>query len=277
MRAKLETIRDIHHIGDDTPEQLVAPNICPRQAEQGMRSAGLSDMGRGYEMGRARPNFIHLLVCTAGEGEIWHDGTYKPCARGDAYLTGINAPHAFRTVGRRRMQAAWMYYRAEAAEVLGLHEGEVRLLHIDPDPIRLLIEGFWRESVGRAQVDMLDRWAELLHLHVLRLCDPRHKPDPLWPLWEQVRSRLAEPWDLARLADQSHLGDEHLRRLCQKLYGHSPMRHLTHLRMQHAATMLLSTPDKIAAVAMRVGYANEFAFSTAFRRWSGKSPGEFRT
>jgi AraC-like DNA-binding protein len=54
------------------------------------------------------------------------------------------------------------------------------------------------------------------------------------------------------------------------------MQYLTNWRMQLAATHLLSGRAGIAEVAERVGYASEAAFSRAFKRAVGLSPGDWR-
>jgi AraC-like DNA-binding protein len=271
------SIRQIHHIGSDTIEKIVPRDSCAQQTAVSMRGCGLSDIGQGYEMARPDPDFIHLLVCIQGSGWIWYDNQWRDCHRGQAYLTAVHTPHAFRSNGRDRWYIAWVYYAPDALDSLGLYPGECRLTHVNPDPIALILEGFWHETVGPRQPDVLNRWAELLHIQLTRLCDPRHRADPLWYVWAQVRNTLSEPWSLGRLAKTAGVGPEQLRRICLKHYGRSPVKQLTHLRMQQAASILLSSPDKIATVARRVGYHNEFAFSTAFRAWSGKSPGQFRS
>ena len=72
------------------------------------------------------------------------------------------------------------------------------------------------------------------------------------------------------------MSGENLRRLCQRETGRGPMHHLTQLRMQRAAMLLESTAHKIEKIARTVGYANAFAFSTAFKRHMGVSPAAFR-
>ncbi len=42
--------------------------------------------------------------------------------------------------------------------------------------------------------------------------------------------------------------------------------------MHVAAGFLLEERSNIAAVALRVGYRNEAAFSIAFKRWAGRDP-----
>jgi AraC-like DNA-binding protein len=54
------------------------------------------------------------------------------------------------------------------------------------------------------------------------------------------------------------------------------MQHLTFLRMQRAAELLFSTDEKVARIAEQVGYSDPFAFSVAFKKWTGCPPSEFR-
>jgi AraC-like DNA-binding protein len=54
------------------------------------------------------------------------------------------------------------------------------------------------------------------------------------------------------------------------------MQYLANWRMQLAANDLRSTTDGIATIAERVGYESEAAFSRAFKKAAGTSPGEWR-
>ena len=79
--------------------------------------------------------------------------------------------------------------------------------------------------------------------------------------------------DLAREAAVSRSGlDERFR----QVLGRSPIRYLTEWRMHLAEELLTSTDLGIAAVARRVGYDAEEAFSRAFKRVHGLSPGLWR-
>ncbi|HLL84248.1 MAG TPA: helix-turn-helix transcriptional regulator [Longimicrobium sp.] len=58
--------------------------------------------------------------------------------------------------------------------------------------------------------------------------------------------------------------------------GHPPLAYLGRWRMYRAGRMLRGGSLRLAEVAERLGYASEAAFSTAFRRWAGVSPGRYR-
>jgi len=100
--------------------------------------------------------------------------------------------------------------------------------------------------------------------------------DRLRLLWERVTAQLAELWTLVRLAREAGYSKEHLRRLCQRQLGRSPIHQVTYLRMRRAAELLNTTERTIEAIAQEVGYQNPFVFSNAFTKWIGWRPSEYR-
>jgi AraC-like DNA-binding protein len=62
----------------------------------------------------------------------------------------------------------------------------------------------------------------------------------------------------------------------RQLLGISPIRYLTDWRMHIAREMLATTETTIFAIARRVGYESEEAFSRAFKRFQGSAPSVWR-
>jgi AraC-like DNA-binding protein len=60
------------------------------------------------------------------------------------------------------------------------------------------------------------------------------------------------------------------------LVGRPPMTYLREKRLALAADLLREPDATLAVVADRVGFANAFAFSAAFKREHGISPSEYR-
>jgi AraC-like DNA-binding protein len=62
----------------------------------------------------------------------------------------------------------------------------------------------------------------------------------------------------------------------REVLGRSPIRYLTEWRMHRAAELLATSDLSVFAVARRVGYDSEEAFSRAFKRDRGLSPSHWR-
>jgi AraC-like DNA-binding protein len=91
-----------------------------------------------------------------------------------------------------------------------------------------------------------------------------------------MHERLAEPWTLERLASETAMSRSVLHDRFAHFVGQPPMHYLTRWRMQVAAGLLRDTPAKLAEIALDVGYDSEAAFSRAFKRVVGLSPGAWR-
>ena len=61
-----------------------------------------------------------------------------------------------------------------------------------------------------------------------------------------------------------------------KVVGEAPIEYLIRWRLRKAASMLRAGTAGIAEIAANVGYDSEAAFSKAFKRSIGVTPGAFR-
>ncbi|MEO0537702.1 MAG: AraC family transcriptional regulator [Cyanobacteria bacterium P01_A01_bin.123] len=84
------------------------------------------------------------------------------------------------------------------------------------------------------------------------------------------------PWTVAALAKAVNLSRSSFSARFTELVGQPAMGYLTQWRMQLARTLLCDTPLTLAAIANRVGYESEVAFSRAFKRLYGVPPGSLR-
>lgn len=83
-------------------------------------------------------------------------------------------------------------------------------------------------------------------------------------------------WTIEALAHEVGLSRSALAERFTHLVGQPPMQYLANWRMQLAANYLLSGSDSVAAIAERVGYESEAAFSRAFKKMVGVSPSQWR-
>jgi AraC-like DNA-binding protein len=91
-----------------------------------------------------------------------------------------------------------------------------------------------------------------------------------------LHGRPADPWTLERLGEEAGMSRSSLHERFVHFIGQPPMQYLARWRMQLAAGFLRDTSAKLAEVALAVGYESEAAFSRAFKREVGASPGAWR-
>jgi AraC-like DNA-binding protein len=83
-------------------------------------------------------------------------------------------------------------------------------------------------------------------------------------------------WTVASLAKTVHMSRSAFAARFTQLVGESPLQYVTRWRMQKAASLLRVGRQTLAEIAGLVGYDSEAAFSKAYKRWVGASPGAYR-
>lgn len=134
---------------------------------------------------------------------------------------------------------------------------------------------------------VVDRLIDVLFVYVIRAWlanEARDESSWLGALRDPGISRAltvmhgspASPWTVDSLARETNLSRATLTRRFTSLVGEAPLSYLTRWRMDIAAQQLRETDDAVSAIAHRVGYTSEFAFSRAFTRMRGDAPGRYR-
>ncbi|MFI6372323.1 AraC family transcriptional regulator [Streptomyces sp. NPDC050546] len=179
--------------------------------------------------------------------------------------------------------------RGEISERL-LHALPAVVLIQDADCHRplldLAVEEIVSDRPGR-QV-MRDRLLDLLLLSTLRTWfDQSEAHAPAWyramddpAVGHALRLLHADParaWTVAELAAESGLSRAALARRFTAQVGEPPMTYLASWRIDLAADLLRESDATVGSIARKVGYANTFALSVAFKRLRGTTPTEHRT
>jgi AraC-like DNA-binding protein len=101
--------------------------------------------------------------------------------------------------------------------------------------------------------------------------------DPLLvPALKAIHTTPERKWTVADLAMEAAVSRSLLDRRFREVLGLSPIRYVNEWRMRVAQDLLATTDVKVAAIARRVGYDSEEAFSRAFKRAHGQSPSLWR-
>jgi AraC-like DNA-binding protein len=124
--------------------------------------------------------------------------------------------------------------------------------------------------------------AEILGLHLASAPAASHglaraSRDPvLRPALAAIHGSPAEKWSVGSLAQEAHVSISLLDERFRQVLGLPPIRYLTGWRMHIAEDLLRSSDLSVAAVARKVGYESEEAFSRAFKRQHGRAPSLWR-
>ena len=91
-----------------------------------------------------------------------------------------------------------------------------------------------------------------------------------------IQRRPDEPWTVESLASHVALSRSAFSAKFKQLVGEPPMHYITRVRLTKAAALLRTHPATLVEVATSIGYDSEVAFSKAFKRYFGITPGAYR-
>ncbi|WP_018639331.1 AraC family transcriptional regulator [Parafrankia elaeagni] len=178
------------------------------------------------------------------------------------------------SVGESLMQGLPPFALLPAAEQEPAHRAAVDLLAAEAV----------RDVPG--QQALLDRLLDVTLVYTLRSWWRTTEAAPGWyralhhphirRVLENLHAHPEQHWTLPVMARDAGLSRAAFAAQFHQLVGLPAGRYLTRLRMSRAQDALLRTDQPLAVIAMSVGYRNEFAFATAFRRQHGLSPGRWR-
>ena len=95
------------------------------------------------------------------------------------------------------------------------------------------------------------------------------------PAIRAIHDTPHHPWSVTQLADQARLSRSAFYSRFNRIMGVTPMVYLLNWRMTLAKHMLNQGNMRVSEIADKVGYGSSSAFSSAFTRHVGKSPGSY--
>ena len=169
---------------------------------------------------------------------------------------------------------SFILIKAEQARTLALH-----------NTMQALVSEM-AEQAPRSEV-VATRLAEVLFIQVLRAhiasgVEWRNKGwlraifDPqLGTALSAIHDSVNTPWTVESLAEAAGMSRSAFAARFKELLGQTPLEYVTEWRMQKAMQLLQQRDKKLIDVARSVGYESDAAFSKAFKRVVGASPGQY--
>ncbi len=270
------TLTETTVVGERTQEWRVGAQECPALSVHGIAHVGVCHAAPPYEVVRMELKGAYLLSCFAGCGSVLQDGRWQRVKAGMAFLAPPQVLLAFRAEAGVKWGFSWVRYQLPGPAKPVVSSASPSMAPMSGEALRHAVLGLYHEWQGRRSPVAAGLWVQLIHDDVLQFARPEPRDPRVERLWERVETSLGEDWTLERMAALCNLSGEHLRRLCRRELGRSPVHQLIHLRMLRAAELLARTHDKVEVVASAVGYSNAFVFSNTFKRWVGWRPSEYR-
>jgi len=251
-------------------------HLCPLLEQHHISHVGIMEAMAPFEIIRTNLGGTFMIACIAGEGVVLVNGGWKRIRANQACLQPPFMMNALRCLPDKPWKFAWVRYD-ESREVHPIISSQSPVIgSYSSAPLEAAIEGLYYESGGEATPALLHHWSELIHGYVVRFAQPHRQDVRLWAVWKRVQANLTHDWTVAEMAAIARVSGEHMRRICRKELGRSPMQHLTFLRLQHAQHLLSVTDDKIEFVAKAVGFDSVSTFSNTYKNWVGWRPSEQR-
>ena len=271
-----KSLRDTHLIGPRCRESTVFHERCPIMATFHISQIGHSEIRPPYRMVRVDPSASHIVACFAGRGRTLIDGRWQTWGAGEVLLAPPHALYAFEATEDEPWKIAWLFYEQPPDTVPVVDYKESILIKANVESFVAVLQTFCREVGGEAERSVIQSLTALIDLYARRFAGSIAANERIWGLWGQVEADLARKWNNAELARLAAMSEEHLRRLCRRQYGRTPMAHVQHLRMLRACALLRMMPDKLDTISGMAGYSSMFAFSATFKRWAGVPPSAYR-
>ena len=93
---------------------------------------------------------------------------------------------------------------------------------------------------------------------------------------QYLEEHFSDPITIGDIISCSQVSRRHFFRLFEQAVGVTPMEYLKKLRLQKAASLLLTTNSSVTQVAFDCGFNDSNYFSSMFRKEYGLSPSQFR-
>lgn len=225
---------------------------------------------------RLRPAGSFFLACLEGEGRVRLEGRWQRVTSGSLCMAPPRVLNALYAAPGKRWVYAWVLYD----EPSGLKPlvGAVSPMRVRQGAVELAraITGLRQEWESERDPAQMHHWVSLVHGLACRSARPWRSGSRLGTLWGTVADELTTDWKLASLAARGHMSAEHLRRLCLRELGRTPMEHVSYMRIQRAQQLMEATGDKVEVIAAQVGYHSGTVFTRAFVRCVGMTPSAYR-
>ncbi|MBQ4145231.1 MAG: AraC family transcriptional regulator [Clostridia bacterium] len=249
--------------------------------------------GDNNQLYRERPygfSNYQILYCTGGNGVYKTENKEYKISRGDAFFFRPDIPHVYYPIGDN-WQVRWIVFTGRAVEdiLLYLGFGNSEVFHI-PElkefdiQVSSLSDMFQCDDPNKEIKTSMLMYKILIKISEYKYAiaktgglSMKERYKKLVPVIEMLKERYTEDISLADMAEVIGVTTNHLCRLFQQVYSTTPLKYLTHLRLNMAKQLLSSSNNmKIRDIAEKSGFKDPSYFCLVFKKSEGITPEDYR-
>ncbi len=145
---------------------------------------------------------------------------------------------------------------------------------------RQLTAGYLEERLRLILLAMLQKQFNIYHeIEQMSAARPATRMElyrRLYRARDFIHASLNTALTVSDIAAVAHLSPYHFLRSFRQLFGLTPHHYLTRKRIERAQFLLSHTDHPITDICFEVGFESLGSFSTLFRRYTGRSPRDYR-
>jgi AraC family transcriptional regulator, arabinose operon regulatory protein len=270
----------------------VLPRPLVREALDRAPTSNLLVTDAGYfphaaRHGRIRPRGSQqaiVIMCSDGAGWCELDRQRQDIYPGQFLIIPPRAPHSYYADAVRPWSIWWLHVTGSDLPALlgaiGLTANSPVARLIDPPRAFSLVESVCDDLAADETSASLTAAAGGAWNLLARLASERSRRsgdhEPIQRVQVYLRENLDAATSVAELADMSGFSVSHFSARFRSVTGYTATEYIKRLRMARARTLLITTDEAIAEVAIAVGYSDPFYFSRQFAAVHHVSPRGFR-
>lgn len=231
-----------------------------------------------------------VLYCCEGSGTFCTQNREYKIEKGDAFFFRPNIPHEYYPV-KRPWKTKWIAFDGSSADkiadYLGLGDTAVFSVRDVEDfdvMTNTLSDTFWCDDPDKEiktscmMYKIMIKVGECINdAPQLGGMTQNEKYEKVSPVIELMKTNYARDLSLDTMAASIGVTSNHLCRLFNQVYDTTPLKYLTHLRLNMAKYYLCSHKDeKIKEIAAKVGFHDASYFCAVFKKAEGMTPDEYR-
>jgi AraC-like DNA-binding protein len=215
--------------------------------------------------------FSEIILLQKGRARIIVEDNRLAAKQGDIIYYPPSTLHYEIPEGDTRLELAYICGNCETAP------REHHLLNDNSGRIFSLAQWIIEEKVSAYQkkVDILNALFKVLIEELIKLTSFGHD-DRIHAIRDYLSTTIGEKHTVQELAARAELSRYYFIRKYKAITGRTPIEDLIILRLEAASNLLATTHMPLKAIALSIGFCDEYYFSKAFHRHFGVSPGSYR-